>query len=52
MMEWMYQYDGDSAKALPSDQALAYFRKEKERIEEVKEKTDKSIQEAQAFLKE
>ncbi|GAB2797505.1 hypothetical protein GCM10027275_48720 [Rhabdobacter roseus] len=52
MMEWMYQYQGDSAKALSSDEALAYFRKEKEKIEDVKEKTDKSIQEAEAFLKE
>lgn len=51
MMEWMYQYRGDSAKALPSDQALQYFSKEKEKITVVKEKTLKSIQEAEGFLK-
>ncbi|WP_247234410.1 viral A-type inclusion protein [Telluribacter sp. SYSU D00476] len=51
MMEWMYQYRGDSAKALPADQALEYFNKEKEKITVVREKTLKSIQEAEGFLK-
>ncbi|HEV7349946.1 viral A-type inclusion protein [Telluribacter sp.] len=50
MMEWMYQYRGDSAKALPSDQAMDYFNKEKEKITVVKDKTLKSIKEAEGFL--
>ncbi|GAB3165510.1 viral A-type inclusion protein [Telluribacter humicola] len=51
MMEWMYQYKGDSAKALPADQALKYFNNEKGKITVVKDKTLKSIQEAEGFLK-
>jgi hypothetical protein len=51
MMKWMHEYRGDSAKKLESDQALAYFEKEKEKILNVKQTTIKSIQEAQTFLK-
>lgn len=51
MMEWMYQYRGDSAKALPSDAALSYFMSEKEKINQVKAETNKSIQETKDFLK-
>jgi hypothetical protein len=51
MMKWMHEYRGDSAKKLKSDQALAYFEKEKEKILNVKQTTIKSIQEAQTFLK-
>jgi hypothetical protein len=50
MMEWMYAYKGDSAKKLKSDQALAYFEKEKEKILLVKQSTLKSIQEVKTFL--
>ncbi len=51
MMDWMYTYRGDSAKALPTGDALVYFRLEKEKILSVKERTDKSIEAAKAFLK-
>ncbi len=51
MMGWMYDYKGDSAKALPSGEALEYFRLEKEKILGVQEATTKSIQEAREFLK-
>ncbi|KAA6438584.1 viral A-type inclusion protein [Dyadobacter flavalbus] len=51
MMKWMHEYRGDSAKKLKSDQALAYFEKEKEKILNVKQTTLKSIQEAETFLK-
>lgn len=50
MMQWMHEYRGDSAKKLKSDQALAYFEKEKEKILNVKQTTLKSIQEAKTFL--
>lgn len=51
MMEWMYAYRGDSAKALPSAKALEYFRLEKDKIQVVKERTNKSIEAAKDFLK-
>jgi hypothetical protein len=50
MMEWMYHYRGDSAKALPKEQALQYFGAEKEKINDVKSRTLKSIEEAKGFL--
>ena len=51
MMGWMYEYKGDSAKALPASQALEYFRLEKEKMITVQEATTTSIQEAREFLK-
>lgn len=51
MMGWMYEYKGDSAKALPAGQALEYFRLEKEKMVTVQEVTTTSIQEAREFLK-
>ena len=51
MMGWMYDYKGDSAKALATGKALEYFRLEKEKIKSVQEATTKSIQEAREFLK-
>jgi hypothetical protein len=51
MMGWMYDYKGDSAKALPPAEALEYFRIEKDKIIGVQEATTKSIQEARDFLK-
>ena len=51
MTGWMYEYRGDSAKALPAGEALGYFRLEKDKIVLVKELTYKSIEEAREFLK-
>lgn len=51
MMEWMYAYRGDSAKALPAGEAMEYFRIEKDKIVHVQELTMKSIQDAREFLK-
>lgn len=51
MMEWMYRYRGDSAKALAPAEALSYFNQEKEKITRVKEQTNRSIQETEEFLK-
>jgi predicted transglutaminase-like cysteine proteinase len=51
MMEWMYRYQGDSAKALAPAEALSYFNQEKEKINRVKEQTNRSIQETEEFLK-
>lgn len=51
MMDWMHGYQGDSARALPSPAALEYFRREKDKIQSVKERTDKSIEAAKEFLK-
>lgn len=51
MMEWMYNYKGDSAKALDKEKALDYFKKEMTEIVGLREKTFRTIQEAEAFLK-
>ncbi len=51
MMDWMYAYRGDSAKALPGPAAMEYFRLEKDKIQLVRERTDKSIEAAKEFLK-
>jgi hypothetical protein len=51
MMEWMYNYDADSAKSLRAEKALEYYNSELNRISEVKEKTLKSIKDAELFLK-
>ncbi len=51
MWDWMRAYEADSAKALPDpEETLKYFRNEKSKILEVKEKTESSIREAQNFL--
>ncbi|GHB77514.1 viral A-type inclusion protein [Persicitalea jodogahamensis] len=51
MMEWMYQYRGDSAKALPAGDALVYFRLEKDKITDVQKRTNQSLEAARDFLK-
>ncbi len=51
MWGWMRAYEADSAKALADpEETLRYFRDEKAKILEVKEKTESSIKEAQSFL--
>jgi len=51
MMDWMYQYRGDSAKALPAADALVYFRLEKDKMLDVQKRTNQSLEAARAFLK-
>lgn len=51
MMEWMYNYNADSASSLSSEKALDYYGNEIKKISEVKEKTLKSIRDAELFLK-
>lgn len=50
MMSWMNEFRGDSAKKLQSDQAVLYFENEKKKIDEVKQVTIKSINDAKSFL--
>lgn len=50
MMEWMHQYDGDSAKHLPLQEAIGYFESEMQKIQEVKVMTNKSIAEAESYF--
>ncbi len=53
MMEWMHGYtQSDSVKAIGGQAAVDYLEAEKAKILTVKEKTLKSIQEADAFLKQ
>lgn len=51
MMEWMYNYNADSASSLSSERALDYYGNEIKKISEVKEKTLRSIKDAELFLK-
>ena len=51
MMDWMHQYRGDSAKALPAGDALVYFRIEKDKILDVQKRTNQSLEAAREFLK-
>lgn len=51
MMDWMYQYRGDSAKALPAGDALVYFRLEKDKMLDVQKTTNQSLEAAREFLK-
>ncbi|TDE16390.1 viral A-type inclusion protein [Dyadobacter psychrotolerans] len=50
MMGWMNEYRGDSAKKLKPEEAIAYFEAQQKKIEEVKQITIKSINEAKSFL--
>jgi hypothetical protein len=50
MMSWMNEYRGDSAKKLKAEDAILYFENEKTKIEEVKQVTLKSINDAKSFL--
>ena len=50
MMSWMNEYKGDSAKKLKPGEAIAYFENEQKKIEDVKQITIKSINEAKSFL--
>ena len=50
MMDWMHQYNGDSAKKLKPQQSLLYFENEKKKMIHVKEFTLKSIQDATSYL--
>jgi len=51
MWDWMHAYDADSAKSLSDpEEILKYFQNEKNKITEVKEKTEDGIKEARNFL--
>ena len=51
MMDWMHEYRGDSARALPTGDALVYFRLEKDKILDVQKRTNQSVEAAREFLK-
>ncbi len=50
MMDWMFYYDADSAKALNPEETLRYFENEKVKILDVKTRTLKSLEEAASFV--
>lgn len=51
MWDWMRAYEADSAKALSDPkETLKYFESEKNKILDIKAKTESSIREAQGFL--
>lgn len=51
MMNWMHAYNGDSLKALSSDDALKALNAEKTKISQVRDQMLESITKAEAFLK-
>lgn len=50
MSDWMAEYKTDAVKTLSPAEARTYLEGEKRKIEEVKAKTNQSIDEAKAFL--
>lgn len=50
MSDWMAEYKTDAVKTLPPAEARTYLEGEKRKIEAVKEKTNRSIDAAKAFL--
>lgn len=52
MRDWMYRYNGDTLKALPEADAVRYLNSQKEIINDVKQKFNQSISDAQAYLKQ
>ncbi|MCU0469668.1 MAG: hypothetical protein MUF58_13795 [Arcicella sp.] len=50
MMDWMENYDSESVKGKPESEVMKYLADEKAKISDVKTLTNKSIEEAKAFL--
>jgi hypothetical protein len=50
MMDWMENYDSESVKGKPESEVMKYLADEKTKISDVKTLTNKSIEEAKAFL--
>ncbi|PWJ57108.1 hypothetical protein CLV98_10828 [Dyadobacter jejuensis] len=50
MMQWMRAYNGDSAKNLNTQEAMRYFEVEKEKIDQLKSNTEKSVQEVKTYF--
>lgn len=51
MDNWMEGYKGDTLQQLKPDQALAYLKQQQTKIDDVKQKFNSSIGQAQAYLK-
>lgn len=51
MMDWMHDYNGDSLKTLPGDEALKAMNAEKTKIGTVRDKMLESMSKAAQFLK-
>ena len=50
MMDWMEEYNPDLLKGKSADEITKYYADEKAKISGVKDLTDKSIEDAKAFL--
>lgn len=50
MMDWMHGYNGDTLARLDKAQAAEYLNAEKRKIEQVRERMQQSIAEAEAFV--
>lgn len=50
MMDWMENYDSETVKGKSEEEISKYFTNQKTKITEVKVLTNKSIEEAKAFL--
>ncbi|MBC8152325.1 MAG: viral A-type inclusion protein [Bacteroidetes bacterium] len=51
MMGWMEGYNGDTVQQLKPDAALGYLKAQKTKIDDVKQKINSSIEQAQSYLK-
>lgn len=50
MMNWMNTYNSDTLAKLPSDEAIRYLSKQKDKINDVKTKVNTSIDQTNQFL--
>lgn len=50
MMNWMHQYQADTLEKLGDEKATEYIADQKQKIVTVREKMNKSIREARAFI--
>jgi hypothetical protein len=51
MMDWMEKYNPDQVKGKSADEVTKYYENEKNKITEVRELTNASIEQAKVFLK-
>lgn len=51
MMDWMAGYSSDTLQQLKPDEALGYLKQQQTKINDVKQKMENSISQAQTYLK-
>lgn len=51
MMDWMHQYNGDTLGKLDQAKAVEYLNDQQAKINKIRDQTEKSISDAQKYLK-